>query len=73
MVTKSSSIFWNIMPCSPVKINRRFGGHIHIQGREAELCLLPVSCWFLALLNLRTLKIEAICSPERSVDFHRVA
>jgi hypothetical protein len=25
-VTFDSSIFWDILPCNPVKINRRFGG-----------------------------------------------
>jgi hypothetical protein len=36
-----SSVFWNIKPCSPLKINRRFGGtyRLHIQClriRKAE-------------------------------------
>jgi hypothetical protein len=31
-----SSIFWNITPCSPLDVNRRFGGtyHLHPQGRR---------------------------------------
>jgi hypothetical protein len=31
-----SSIFWDITPCSPLKVNRRFGGtcRLHIQGRR---------------------------------------
>jgi hypothetical protein len=33
-VAIKSSIFWDIAPCSPLKINRRFGGtyHLHIQA-----------------------------------------
>jgi hypothetical protein len=51
-----SSIFWDVTPCSPFKVNRRFGGtcRLHLQGREIsqageqletrwqpELCLQP--------------------------------
>jgi hypothetical protein len=33
VVTKST-IFWDITPCSPLKVNRRFGGtyRLHLQG-----------------------------------------
>jgi hypothetical protein len=33
---KTSSIFWDITPCSPLKVNRRFGGtyRTHLQGRR---------------------------------------
>jgi hypothetical protein len=27
-VVMNSSVFWDIMPCSPLKVNRRFGEHI---------------------------------------------
>jgi hypothetical protein len=35
-VVMKSNIFWNITPCSPLKINRSFGGtyHLHLQGRK---------------------------------------
>jgi hypothetical protein len=31
-----SSIFWNIMLCSPLKVNQRFGGtyRLHLQGQR---------------------------------------
>jgi hypothetical protein len=31
-----ASIFWDITPCSPLKVNRRFGRtcHLHLQGRR---------------------------------------
>jgi hypothetical protein len=33
VVTKAT-IFWDITPCSPLKVNRRFGGtyRLHLQG-----------------------------------------
>jgi hypothetical protein len=33
-VVMNSSIFWDITPCSPLKVNRRFGGtcRLHLQG-----------------------------------------
>jgi hypothetical protein len=33
---KQISIFWNITPCSPSSVNRRFGGTycLHLQGRK---------------------------------------
>jgi hypothetical protein len=33
---RKSSIFWDITPCSPLKVNRRFGGtcRLHLQGRR---------------------------------------
>jgi hypothetical protein len=35
-VVMKCSIFWDITTCSPLKINRRFGGicRLHIQGRR---------------------------------------
>jgi hypothetical protein len=31
-----STIFWDITPCNPLKVNRRFGGTycLHLQGRK---------------------------------------
>jgi hypothetical protein len=31
-----STLFWEITPCSPLKVNRRFGGmyHLRLQGRS---------------------------------------
>jgi hypothetical protein len=35
-VVLKSSVFWDIMPSSPFKVNRRFGGtyHLHFKGRR---------------------------------------
>jgi hypothetical protein len=35
-VVMKCTVFWDTTPCSPLKINRRFGGiyHLHLQGRK---------------------------------------
>jgi hypothetical protein len=49
-----SSIFWDITPCSPLKINRRFGGTcLHLQGRrkvkqETNVKAEPLTCYLLS-------------------------
>jgi hypothetical protein len=45
-ITKSAN-FWDITPCSPSSVNRRFGGtyRLHLQGQRISLarkpCLAP--------------------------------
>jgi hypothetical protein len=72
----NSSVFWDITPCSPLKVNRRFGGtcRLHLQGprinharNQHEAGSKQVSC----LTYSSTLKMEAICSSETLVDFQR--
>jgi hypothetical protein len=62
-VVMKSIIFWNITPCSPLRVNRRFGGtyRLHLQA--------PLATCFHAgfLAYFSTLKMEAICSSEKSV------
>jgi hypothetical protein len=47
MVMKSSNL-WDIMLCSPLKVNRRFRGtrHFHLQGQETkhETYIKQVAC-----------------------------
>jgi hypothetical protein len=35
-VVVNNTIFWDITPCSPLRVDRRFGGtyRLHVQGRE---------------------------------------
>jgi hypothetical protein len=56
----SSSALCDITFYSPVKVNRRFGG-IYV------LCFMLAYC----VDYSSTLKMEAVCSSETSVDFHR--
>jgi hypothetical protein len=40
-------IFWDITPCSPLKVNRRFGRtyDLHLQNRVSRAQYLPESRW----------------------------
>jgi hypothetical protein len=65
--TNNSSVFWVIMPCSPLKVDRRFGGIFpkYLQDRtinQVRFTLVP----FLAYSS--KVKMKAICSSETSVD-----
>jgi hypothetical protein len=42
MVVKST-MFWDIAPCSPLSVNRRFGGthRLHLQGRKNQFSKKP--------------------------------
>jgi hypothetical protein len=72
-VVMKSTIFWDITPCSALKVNRRLGGtyHLHLQGRRIRSACHLLLQWFLARLIFWTLKMEAICSSYTSVEFQR--
>jgi hypothetical protein len=76
--------FWDITPCNPVEVNRRFGEihDLHLQGGNVSqrrnqheagsklaTCFVLVSC----LSYSSTLKMEAICSTELTAAFHPTA
>jgi hypothetical protein len=49
LIDMKSSVFWDIIPCSPLKVKQRFRGtwHVHLQDWEIALlaaCLMLVSC-----------------------------
>jgi hypothetical protein len=80
-VVMKSTAFWDIMPCSPLSVNRRIGWtyRLHLQGRKnkfsekpasKQVAILLVTC-LLAELISSTLKMEAICSSDTSVDTQR--
>jgi hypothetical protein len=51
------SVFWDIMPCSPLKVTDVSEEHFaSIFRDEEELCLLSAQSWFLAWLILRPQK-----------------
>jgi hypothetical protein len=69
LVVMKSSVFWDITPCSPLKVNRHFRGTycLHHQGQIS----LPATCFTLvSTLAYLTLKIE-ICSSKTLVDFEQ--
>jgi hypothetical protein len=57
-----TSIFWCITPCSPLKVNRRFGGTSQVTSRA-----LLATCFH----SWSLLGLETICPTETSVDFQR--
>jgi hypothetical protein len=42
-VSMKNTFFWDIMPCSQLSVNRRFGGTYrpHLQGRKNKLSNKP--------------------------------
>jgi hypothetical protein len=38
MVIMKCSVFWDISPCNPLKVNRRFGGtyRLHLESRRID-------------------------------------
>jgi hypothetical protein len=73
VVVMKSTIFWDIMPCSPLKVNRRFGGiyHLHLQDQRISRARNQHESRAVGFLlgYFSTLKMEAIYSSETSVDF----
>jgi hypothetical protein len=59
-------VFWATTPCSPLKVNRLFGGRPE-QADLFAMCFVLLSC----LADSSTLEIEVTCSYEMSVDFQR--
>jgi hypothetical protein len=77
-VVMKSTIFGDITPCSPLKVNRRFRGtfRLHLQGRRISRGRSQRERWQVETLvfcsaYFSTLKMEAICSSETSVDTQR--
>jgi hypothetical protein len=71
-----SPLFWDIMPCSPLKVNQSFRRkcRLHLQcGRISEalllICVMLVSC----VAHYLTLKMNATCCSENSVGFQQTA
>jgi hypothetical protein len=66
-----SSIYWNITPCSPLKVNRRFGEtyRLHLQGRRISEKAGGKQTSYAVYFS--TLKMEAICYSVTSLDFQR--
>jgi hypothetical protein len=70
LIFKSCSLFWDITPCCPLKVNRRSKGTcLRFQGWSSRKQSLFAS-WFMMVSCLAyssTLKIEALCSSVTSV------
>jgi hypothetical protein len=75
-------MFWDITPCSPLKVNRRFreiyGIHVQVrrmslERKQCESRALFATCFTLVYCSAysSTLNVDAIYSSETSVDFQR--
>jgi hypothetical protein len=78
MAWLKNSMFWDITPCSPLKVNRRFvlTCRLHLHGRrisqtENQLCWLPAFALLSCSAYSLTLEMEATCSSKTSVEFQR--
>jgi hypothetical protein len=86
-VSSKSTTIWDITPCSRLKANRHFGRtyRVFLQGRriyrtryqresrwqEIWICLASVFTLVSCSAYSSTFKMEAVCSPETSIDFQR--
>jgi hypothetical protein len=63
-------IFWDITPCIMLKVNRRFVGtyRLHLQGRRISRARYREKH---TANRSSTLKMEATCSAETSIDCQR--
>jgi hypothetical protein len=63
-----STIFWVVMPCSPLKVNRRFGWkhRLHLQSSTCHL----LSRWFLARLIYRPRRWRRYVPPKHRLTFN---
>jgi hypothetical protein len=68
--TMKSFVFRDIMPCSPVKVDRRFGGTHWAPSSEPESKTTKKQHETGRQQNSSTLKMEAVCCSETSIDFH---
>jgi hypothetical protein len=77
--SKKSNVFWNTTPCSPLKVNRRFGGtyRLHLQreiisrtrNQLVAACHL-LSRWCLARIILRLWRWGRYVPPKRRLAFN---
>jgi hypothetical protein len=76
-VVLKSSIFWDIIPCSPLNVNQHFRGtcYLRLQCRRenhAKLCLPRAFTVVYCLAYSSTLKMKERCPSETSGDFQGV-
>jgi hypothetical protein len=70
-VLMKSPVFWNITPCSLLKVNRRFGGIYRLHRQVPRIKPSKKPAWNQVPGKASTLNTEATCSSETSVDFQR--
>jgi hypothetical protein len=66
-----SSIFWDNIPCSPLKVNRRFGGACRLRPYGRKVCRETLRLPHDFTLVSTTPKMEVKNSSKTSVKFQR--
>jgi hypothetical protein len=76
-VVTNNSIFWNITPCSSLKVNRSFIGtcRFHLHGRRISQAGIQYEasrkhCWYLAWIILRSWRWRRHVSPKCQLTFN---
>jgi hypothetical protein len=69
---KKSSVLWDITQCSPLKVNRLFGGtcRLNLQGRRISQARKQQAASELGLAYSSILKLETACYSETSANFN---
>jgi hypothetical protein len=69
-ITMNISMFWDITPCSSLKVNRSFGGtcRLHLQGWRIAKQETSVKQTAIRV----QLEMKEMCSSETSVDIQRI-
>jgi hypothetical protein len=76
-VAIKSFIFWDIIPCSLIKVNGLLAGicHLDLQGSRVDQARNSFACYLLyatiRLVYPSTLKMEVTCSSETTVYCHQ--
>jgi hypothetical protein len=71
ILCKSSAIFWDVTPCSPLSINRRFGGtcRLYLQGQKiswARNQRESSSFYFFDLEDAGNMFLRNVCDTQRT-------
>jgi hypothetical protein len=53
VVMKSTTVFCNVIACSPLKVDRRFGGtyRLHLHGERISLAIYQYERWQAELID----------------------
>jgi hypothetical protein len=71
-VVMKSTVFWDIMPCSPLKVSRRFGGicRLYVQGQRKSWARNLLSRWFFVWLFLWLWRWRRRILPKRRLTYN---
>jgi hypothetical protein len=68
-VIMQGTSFWDISPCSMLKVNRPFGGTYQRDNRWQAAASFPRAIVLVHCSAYLSLRMEAVCSFETSINF----